>query len=331
MPRTNIYGSRLNMENWLQNGNFDTNTKRLDSSPFPTTGSKFFERWGSFPIFGGTGTVQRIAFTQGQTDVPGEPNFYARINKGTADYSFMQGVEDVRKCAQKTFTVSFWARGVGDAIGVIPFSARYRFGPSSITPDNVFFNQNYTLTAGWQFFQFTFTTPDVAGADIQAGDHMGVQVVNFTGIGTGQIHIASVMMNEGNVPGEFNYWGGSLEAEREGIKRYFESSLPVGNLPGSTDVNGGFGFGVGDLPVSSTRFASFNTPFKVEKRVIPTVTLYAPDTGSIGSVTTAGGDAVGTVVGVGTSSFRAQANSSSASAFGTIRVHYTADAEYGIT
>ena len=101
----------LSSRNKLINGNFDVWQRGTSfSSTVSGTSAYTADRWKAG---GGTSTtVSRQAFTLGQTDVPGEPTYYARwaITNNSQNYEFQQRIEDVRTLAGKKATISFYAR-----------------------------------------------------------------------------------------------------------------------------------------------------------------------------------------------------------------------------
>jgi hypothetical protein len=97
--------------NKIINGNFDVWQR---GTSFSALGYGA-DRWRSYYTGGTTTVYSQQSFTLGQTDVPDNPEFYARLvvtSDSTSDSraSFNQKIEDVRTFAGQTVTVSFWAK-----------------------------------------------------------------------------------------------------------------------------------------------------------------------------------------------------------------------------
>lgn len=121
---------------------------------------------------GSTHTTTRESFTLGQTDVPGEPEFYLQSavtsSAGSANYARLyQRIEDVRTFAGQEVTLSFWAKA--DSSKSIAIEAVQYFGSTSGTPGTSVTGINptkVTLSTSWQQFNVTFTVPTITGKSI---------------------------------------------------------------------------------------------------------------------------------------------------------------------
>jgi hypothetical protein len=104
-------GPLAGFRNYLMNGSFLVWQRGVS---FTANAEYSADRFQHTFAGGSSGTVSRQAFTPGQTDVPGEPEYYFRFDKTThvAGYStiFKQNIEDVRTFAGQTATISFWAK-----------------------------------------------------------------------------------------------------------------------------------------------------------------------------------------------------------------------------
>lgn len=164
-------------------------------------------------------TVTRQAFTVGQTDVPTEPTYYAKLaisNAGTADGYFEQRIESVRTVAGADIAYSFYAKCDSDT-----YAAKVRmvqnFG-SGGSADVASSDQDITLTTSWQRFTGTFSLASISGKTIGAGDYLSVRVVLPTASGTKTISIATAQANPGTVA--LPYVKVSNLTELEHCKRY---------------------------------------------------------------------------------------------------------------
>ena len=117
VPETLIttgFSSMYSPKNRIINGDFrvwQRNTSFTDPDGVYTA-----DMWKADMDIGGTGagTLSRQAFTVGQTDVPGEPEYHLRYDLTTALSSngpiLIQPIEDVRTFAGSTVTVSLYAK-----------------------------------------------------------------------------------------------------------------------------------------------------------------------------------------------------------------------------
>ena len=120
--------------------------------------------------------TSRQAFTLGQTNVPGEPQFFSRTvvssvaNAGS--YSFLaQRIEGVRTFAGQTVTISFWAKA--DTTRPIAIELLQSFGTGGSFSSGVtgIGATKFTLTSTWQLISLTVSVPSISGKLIgTAGD-----------------------------------------------------------------------------------------------------------------------------------------------------------------
>jgi hypothetical protein len=107
-------------------------------------------------------------------------------------------------------------------------------------------------------------------------------------------------------------------------QRYYEKSYPIGVKPGSAAAGASFSHTVD----AATTYASIQVPFKVEKRVYPSVTLYNPVSGAQGQAcntnTGLGLAAIANVTDVNGTTVLV--NNVSVAATHTVVVHMTANA-----
>jgi hypothetical protein len=129
-------------------------------------------------------TISQQTFTIGQTDVPWEPRYYARIvvtsGSGMTSFGFSQRVEDVRRFSGRNCCLSVWAKV---SSGTIALSGRVDqdFGTGGSPSSNVVTNCNtedasQTVTTTWQRFRFRFAVPSISGKTLGSGgnDHTDV-------------------------------------------------------------------------------------------------------------------------------------------------------------
>lgn len=158
-------GAAATGENILINGGFDV-WQRGTMLSADTGKRRLADRW---EINSAVTTValSREKFTEGQTDVPGEPAFYHRFvvsadNAADSHARFRQNVEDVRTLAGETATISFWAKA--DAAREVTLWCVQSFGTGTEVLNIGI--QKFSLTTSWQKFTHTFSVPSISGQTI---------------------------------------------------------------------------------------------------------------------------------------------------------------------
>lgn len=81
------------------------------------------------------------------------------------------GIEDVRKFAGKTLTLSFWAKADASKNICIEFLQNFGTGGSPSTTVTSIGTQTCALTTSWQKFTKTFTVPSIAGKIIGSNEN----------------------------------------------------------------------------------------------------------------------------------------------------------------
>jgi hypothetical protein len=144
------------------------NIAQRGQGPFTTTASYTLDRWESL-FSADTFSLSQQAHSDTNRAQIGDESavwFLFAQTTGTAgagSFSFLQHkIEDVRRLAGKTVTVSFYAGGTNGAkVGV---SIDQMFGSGGSPSASVFgAGQSVTITTAWQRCSLTFTLPSVAG------------------------------------------------------------------------------------------------------------------------------------------------------------------------
>lgn len=236
---------------------------------------------------GSTKTHSRQLFTVGQTDVHGGLKYYSRTAvtsvAGADNYVLKrQKIEDVRRLAGKTVTLSFWAKADANKNIAIEFSQN--FGVGGDDQVNECIKQLIPLTSAWQKFTVTGTLPSVSGKTIVESSNPGTIILWWFEAGSalasrssnigqqsGTFDIARVRLVEGTVDGD-----GVNENSGETlfrVNRYYET----GHLRGP-------------IAAYSTTYVRFSPVYyKVTKRIPPSsITVTSVTTvgiaGTIGSL-----------------------------------------------
>jgi len=254
----------MNFRNKIINGNFDI-WQRGDG-PFTTGYSA--DRWvdqGS----GATLSMSKGTFTNGQTDVPGNPKYYMQwsITTGNDNSRITQRIEGVQTFSGETVTLSYWARHVSGTLpsGGIKANLRQEFGTGGTPSSTVYVNSdNISLTSNWQKFTTTFNVPSISGKTIgtDGNDYLGVSLLWQLGNDTTaySIDIAQVQLEKGSVPTPFEHR--PIGTELALCQRYYFKDPASIYYPAILDGN------ASDYPV-----AWFYLP--VEMRASPTVSALA--------------------------------------------------------
>jgi len=151
--------------------------QRGTSLSITTSDFRIADRWINFPGTDGGGTASQQAFTLGQTDVPGEPEYYLRHDQSTGASSapnVQTRLEDVRTGAGQSVTLSFYARVTSGTLTIDPI-IRQNFGSGGSsyvdnTPDDI------TVTTSWQRFTRTITLASISGKTIGSNNQIQIRL-----------------------------------------------------------------------------------------------------------------------------------------------------------
>jgi len=225
--------------NLLINGGFDVWQR---GTSFTADNVYTADRWSSADGSGGSParTLSRQAFTVGQTDVPGEPTYYARHNQTGAstnsDSNLNQKIEGVRTGAGQSVTLSFWAKA--DASLNIRLRFRQNFGSSGSSTVNTNIADAFTIGTSWAKYTYTQTLPSITGKTISGGnDHLEVQL-EFTNSSTFTFDIAQMQFELGNVatPFEHRSYGEELALCQRYYTEFGNHTVFAGRAYGSADL-----------------------------------------------------------------------------------------------
>lgn len=159
----------LSFRNKIINGNFDI-WQRGNTVSIAGTSVYGPDRWCSrdLPSMGASSaTWSKQSFTPGQTEVEGEPEFYARLSvTGASEIVFIdQRIENVRTLSGKTVTASFYLRssipGTCSVVGI------NNYGGGSY--ENAV-GENIEVTQNWQKFTVNIMYPSVLGHTLLGGN-----------------------------------------------------------------------------------------------------------------------------------------------------------------
>ncbi|MCF6274554.1 MAG: DUF2793 domain-containing protein [Robiginitomaculum sp.] len=189
------------MRNKVINARFDIWQRGAVFSANGYTADRFY--CGNIDGGGGAATISRQAFMPGQTDVPGEPEFYYQHNQTSASSTqalFGQKIEGVRTLAGQTVTLSFWARVTSGTLALTPYWTQ-NFGAGGSADVNLT-DASQTLTTVWQKFSITRDMAAISGKTIGAGNYLSLELL-FPASSVFAVQIANVQIERGGTATEF--------------------------------------------------------------------------------------------------------------------------------
>jgi hypothetical protein len=272
----------------------------------------------------GTITYARQSFTVGQTDVPNNPLYFARITNTTLGTSqtqteFGQSIEDVTTFAGQTASFSFYVKA--SAAFTLTGYAYQNFGSGG--SGSVFTTltlSTSTTTTSWQKITATVTVPSVSGKTVGAGNYIAFYIRQGTPTAGSTIDFANWQVEAGSVATAFQTATGTIQGELAACQRYYyRSGATAGNYQK-------FGTGYFTSSTSSQVFYPFVVPMRAAPTTLDysTIGLYdgtnitASTSSAFGDVSTTGGTVVHTVAsgGVAKVSVQSIANASSSAYIG---------------
>jgi len=270
--------------NKIINGNFDIWQRETSQA---SSGYGSADRWNCLHSVSSK-TASQEAFTLGQTDVPGNPNYYLRhvVSSVTGAGNLVvlnQRIEDVQTLAGQTATLSFWAKADSNKSIATELVQNFGSGGSPSSQVDTFGVTTHSLTTSWQKFTATVSIPSISGKTIgsDGNDYLAIIFwfeagINFNsrtnslGQQSGTFDIAQVQLEEGTVATQFEHRPISVELSL--CQRYFTKSHNS-ELVAGTSATGGGAINV-FVPSNGTGYFGVYVPFPVEMRNDPTITLF---------------------------------------------------------
>ena len=232
----------------------------------------------------GTVTYARQTFTVGQTDVPYNPSYFARVTNTTLGTSqtqteFGQSIEDVSTFAGQTATFSFYVKASGTF--TISGFAWQNFGSGG--SGNVFTSLTFstsTTTTSWQRVTATLTVPSISGKTVGAGNYISFYVRMASPTAGSTIDFSNWQVEAGSVATAFQTATGNPASELAACQRYYEKSYAQATAPGTATFTGCIDKYIGVTVTGS----GDQIYYRVTKRGAVTVTIYSASTGTSGKV-----------------------------------------------
>lgn len=287
------YGTAIN-ENLLINGGFDIWQRTLGGGGGATgpgmegsTGSTHFaDRWVRVNgLSGATAhgwSIQRRSFDLNQTDVFGEPKYYARLKNivgnlpgnTSDDYVHIENrIEDVRTCRGETVNLSFWAKcGITGSTMGIAVTQYDGTTASSTYPAEV------ALGTLWGKHNVAFAVPNITTTP--TGKHYLGMGFRTERMGNQYYDIAKVKLERGNVATINAKVNESEELDK--CKRYYQRTYTLDERTHSVtmlDINTP-SISVVDFTITPNKDLYYKFP--VPMRDVPTITFFSPESGYTG-------------------------------------------------
>jgi len=275
--------------NLLINGGFDVWQRGVGvSTAYTGTGSVYFaDKWtridGVTSSAGMTASIQRMGFTAGQTEVEGNPSYYARtqhiIQGSTAsDKLYIQNrVENVESFRNQDLVLSFYTRSgvTGSTMGII--LTQNHDGSTDSLDTMVTATGGIPIGNLWEKHAFSFRVPELTTTTSGS---------NFFAIGFDVSHNENVL-DFSQVKLEYGYSATPFEPitiheELEKCSRYYQRSYSIDQETMSETMISDCipDYNVIDFPISQSR--DYYHKFPVEMRDDPTFTIFSPKSGQTG-------------------------------------------------
>ena len=273
--------------NLIHNGLFNVAQRGVGSW---TTAGYTLDRWLFAPT-GDTSTVGQSAVSDAHRAQIGDEaatSYLACSVNGTAGAGAFtvvyQPIEDVRRLAGKTITVSFWA--ISAAALKFGISLDQGFGSGGVPSASVEGNgQTVTLSPTWTRYSLTFTLPSVAGKTLGSNNNHSTNLLFWYSSG------ATNAVRSGNVgvqTGAINLWGVQLEIGS--VATPLEKPDPQFDLANCQRFyQGNPGIPTGDYWFNAWGAGAWfavSVPFQGRMRAVPTVVRNFTGLSNVSSVST---------------------------------------------
>ena len=172
-----------------------------------------------------TTTITQQTFTPGTAPVSGyEGTYFIRLaTTGTAaSYPGLnQRIEDVRKYAGQTITVSFWAKASSSCNANSAINQNFGSGGSSQVQTGY---PSYYIGTSWQRISFQYNVPSIAGKTIGTSSYLEIQMLYFNAgtVMPGTVDVWGAQVETGPTATQFTTAGGTIQGELALCQRYYQ-------------------------------------------------------------------------------------------------------------
>ena len=197
------------------------------------------DRWLQYAASSSTITVTRQQFTAGQTEVPGNPRYYYRMdNTPDADTTWMEifhRIEHVKRFSNVPVTLSFWMRANKFQVEKeIRLTQNFGVGGSSTVS---VLSPRFTIQTYWQKYEFTFDLPSVTGKTINADNFFQIHWYSPDVVAANTYYdIAQVQLEYGRVATPFEERPYAEEFNL--CERFYQLYGGLGNASGDHGTSG---------------------------------------------------------------------------------------------
>lgn len=241
-----------------------------------TVGIKSADRWYYNPS-GATGTFSRQSFTDGQTDVPGNPKYYSNLNitTGNDNAGLQYRVEGTHKFANDVYTLSFWAKS--DTARELTIVSQGHDLSADVFENNTVSPTTFTPTSSWQKFTFKITHADMDTlGSFASGDYTRFSISQGSDTSTSpwELDLAQVQLEKGEIDTIFEQRSDAEELIL--CQRYYQKSFPQGTTP--THNSGKFIYR--DWTNYASTDAVSGETFQTQMRADPSMTYWTSSSSS---------------------------------------------------
>ena len=192
--------------NLIINGNFDIWQRATSTTGALLNAYGSADRWQFHTRSLTTRNISQQAFTNGQTDVPGNPKYYLRFetsnNSGSTGAFLMQRIEDVRLAAGEYVTVSFYAKtNSGGGTFEAAFSQQFGSGGSGAADVSA---GTFVPTSNWKKYSFTAKLPSISGKTVGTNSYLRFDI-RFPSNTAVTLDVAQVQVERGKNATDFEY------------------------------------------------------------------------------------------------------------------------------
>ena len=243
------------------------------------------DRWLQYAASSSTITVTRQQFTAGQTEVPGNPRYYYRMdNTPDADTTWMElfhRIEHVKRFSDVPVTLSFWMKANKLQVEKeIRLTQNFGVGGSGIVS---VLSPRFTIQTYWQKYEFTFDLPSVTGKSILEDNFLQIHWYSPDVVAADTYYdIAQVQLEYGRAATPFEERPYAEEFNL--CERFYQLYGGLGNASGdhgTSGYNGGNTDGFHAYPGWSWANSSAATRLLLRQRMRET-----PDVNIIGTIST---------------------------------------------
>ena len=211
---TAVHGRR----NLIINGNFDVWQRGTSQT---ASGVRSADRW-YLNLSGGTATASQGTFTDGQTAVPGNPQFYMALNvtTGNDNCGWQYRREGTWQFANDVYTLSFWAKSATPRAMTV--SSDSHDASADVNSSHTISPSTFTPTSSWQKFTFKITHSNMSGLGSYANadwTRISINQGSDTSTAAWKLDLAQVQLEKGDkaTPFEHRSYGEELAL----CQRYF--------------------------------------------------------------------------------------------------------------